>query len=123
MVKLREDSDDMVFQLNSEKQVAACPARYDEGVTNAAKMLKLVRWEPDAGKFTTITLDTYLNTERHFLSSLLLLGEGGLGKSKLLHMVAQELTIAYDRQQYIFGKTIDSLGVLSFQALSEHLAR
>jgi len=47
------------------------------------------------------------------LSTLLLLGAGGLGKSKLMHMIAQELCAAYESDTYVFAKSIDPLGLLS----------
>ena len=36
-----------------------------------------------------------------------------MGKSKLMHMIANELCIAYGMDTYIFGKGLDPLGVLS----------
>ena len=44
---------------------------------------------------------------------MLLLGEGAAGKSKLMHMLAQELCQAYESPCYIFAKAIDPLGMLS----------
>ena len=114
VIKLRQDADDMVFHLQSAKHIAACPLDYDDGATYAAKWLKLAHWDPDAKKFHIMTLEAWLNSEEHLLSSLLLLGEGGLGKSKLAHMLAQELCVAYDKTQYVFGKSIDALGILSY---------
>ena len=78
------------------------------------KKLKLIHWDHETKNFKTLTLDRWLTSEEHLLSSLLLLGPGGLGKSKLMHMIAKELCVAYDQKQYIFGKSIDSLGILSY---------
>jgi hypothetical protein len=41
------------------------------------------------------------------------MGAGALGKSKLLHQLCQEICIAYDMPQYVFGKAVDPLGILS----------
>jgi hypothetical protein len=44
---------------------------------------------------------------------LILLGEAAAGKSRLLHMLAQEVCIALNGSTYIYGKSLDPLGVLS----------
>jgi len=114
IVKLRQDADDMVFQMGAPKQVEACPLSFEAGATAYAKSLSIVHWDPEAKRFQLHTVESYLDSEEHLLSSILFLGEGGLGKSKLMHMMAAEMCIAYDKQQYIFGKSIDALGILSF---------
>jgi hypothetical protein len=114
VIKLREDASDMVFMLDAPTTIAACPLSYKDGATPAAKGMTLVHWDHETETFTELTLDRWLSSEEHLLSSLLLVGPGGLGKSKLMHMIARELCIAYDQKQYIFGKSIDSLGILSY---------
>ena len=114
VIKLREDAGDMVFTLDSPAATTACPLSYADGATAAAKKLKLIHWDHETKNFKTLTLDRWLTSEEHLLSSLLLLGPGGLGKSKLMHMIAKELCVAYDQKQHIFGKSIDSLGILSY---------
>jgi hypothetical protein len=114
VVKLREDANDMVFAIDSPSQMMACPAPWDDGAADYAKNLLLIHWDPDQGTLRSLKLQTWLDTEEHLLSSLLLLGPGGLGKSKLMHMIAKEMCVAYEKTQYIFGKSIDSLGILSY---------
>ena len=112
-VKLRQDADDIVFHINTEKQRAACPKDLVEGATDYAKRLEIVLWQPERQNFNRMSLEQWLDTEEHLLSSLIILGPGGLGKSKLMHMLAKEICVAYDKEVYIFGKALDPLGVLS----------
>jgi len=86
-------------------------------VTEYAKNLPLKIWDNVSKKFRTITLTQWLDGPDHLSTSLLLMGEGQLGKSKLIHMLAQELCIAYDKPQYVFTKAVDPLGVLSFNGV------
>ena len=58
-------------------------------------------------------LQEWLDDDEHLCSTLLLLGPGQLGKSKLLHQLCQELTIAEACKLYVYGKAIEPLGVLS----------
>ena len=58
-------------------------------------------------------MQDWLGSEAHLLTALLLVGPGGKGKSKLIHMLAQELGWAYDKLLYVFAKAIDPLGMLS----------
>ena len=114
-VAMRAEAAEFVFTLGSQHQQRACPKVFDEGATAAAKEMSVFVWNPDAAPptFRQLTCKEWLDTEEHLLSTLLLLGPGSLGKSKLQHMLAQELTIAYQRDFYIFAKAIDPLGVLS----------
>ena len=113
VVKLREDAGDYVFYTDSEKHLRACPKAFADGATDYAKKLPLVLWEPREQTFRVFTLEQWLNGEEHLLTTLLLLGEGAAGKSKLMHMLAQELCQAYESPCYIFAKAIDPLGMLS----------
>jgi len=79
----------------------------------AAKELSVVLWEPGVRNFRVLTLQEWLDTEEHLVSALLLIGVGGAGKSKLIHMLATELCTAYEAPCYIFAKAIDPLGMLS----------
>lgn len=112
-VKLRQDADDIVFHIGMDKQLAACPKDLDDGATEYAKGMKVVVWLPMEARFASISLQQWLDTEEHLLSSLVILGVGGLGKSKLMHMLAKEICVAYEKAVYIFGKALDPLGVLS----------
>ncbi len=113
VVKLREDAGDYVFYMGTEKQSRACPLSFAEGSTDAAKQLDLVLWEPAIKNFRVLSVQEWLDTEEHLISALLLLGVGGAGKSKLIHMLSAELCQAYDAPCYIFAKAIDPLGMLS----------
>jgi hypothetical protein len=72
-------------------------------------------WNATTKQFDTATLTEYLDTSLHLTRSLLMLGEGALGKSKCIHQMCQELCIAYDKDVYCFTKAIDPLGVASHQ--------
>jgi hypothetical protein len=58
-------------------------------------------------------VEGWLNSEEHLQSTLVLIGGGGRGKSKLAHMLATELTLGQGCEQYIFTKALDPLGMLS----------
>jgi hypothetical protein len=113
VVRLRQDCSDDVFILGSPMQRAACPVPLDVGPTEYGKNLKLIVWSPTDNAFKFITTTEWIDGEEHLLCTLLLLGDGGLGKSKFMHMVAQELTIGAAKTQYVFSKGIDPLGILS----------
>ena len=85
VVKLRQDADDLVFHIGSAKHGRACPKVLEDGATAYAKSLTVFIWIPDDKQFKVVTLGQWLNTEEHLLSTLLLLGGGGVGKSKLMH--------------------------------------
>ena len=72
-----------------------------------------MRWDPKSKSFLVSTVKTWLDADEHLQSALALVGGGALGKSKLSHMLATELTIGYAKEQYIFSKALDPLGVLS----------
>ena len=111
-VKLRQDASEFVFYLHSERQSRDCPMRFDDGATDYAKNLKIYVWSPSDKQFEIMTLRDWLE-EGHLDTALLLMGEGGKGKSKLSHMLAQELTRGYAKELYMLTKAIDPLGILS----------
>jgi len=87
---------------------------FDDAATESATTMALYRWDPSTKKFSKSTLRGWLDGPEHLLSALLLLGEGGKGKSKLMHTLAQEVCIAYDKPSYLYGKNVDALGILSY---------
>jgi hypothetical protein len=116
LVRMQEDAASMLFKLGTAAQLSACPLRFDDGASEYAKHgLELFMWNATTKKFDTATLTCYLDTSIHLTRSLLLLGEGALGKSKCIHQLCQELCIAYQKDVYIFTKAIDPLGVASHQ--------
>ena len=112
VVKLRQDASEFVFYLNSERQMRDCPMRFNDGATDYAKNLKIYVWNPSDKQFKIMTLRDWLDSE-YINTALLLMGEGGKGKSKLSHMLAQELAIGYTKELYMLAKAIDPLGILS----------
>ena len=113
-VKLRQDASDMVFTMGSPKQVKECPMPFAEAITDVVKTLKIYNWDPPTASFKRSTLVEWLDGPLHLMTTLLFTGQGGVGKSKLMHTIAQELCIAYEKDTYVFGKSIDALGVLSY---------
>lgn len=111
-VKLRQDADEAIVTLGSERQQTECPHSYEEGASAYARAMEYFTWDNVAERFMVVTLDQFVDKE-HLLSALVLLGVGKLGKSKLVHQIAQELCIAYGYPQYVFLKAIDPLGILS----------
>ena len=111
VVKLHEEAQSLVFALDQPRFVRACPLPLAEGASKyALHEMRVVLWL--RGGFVAVSLEEWLNhhCETH---SLMLIGSSGAGKSKLLHMLAQELCLGGDRTQYVFTKAIDPLGVLS----------
>jgi hypothetical protein len=68
----------------------------------------------EGGKWATETLEKYVNGTGAFVSSLVMVGHGGAGKSRLMHAIAQELTIGAAGSSYLYGKSLDALGILTF---------
>ena len=112
-MKLREDAGEYVYYLGTEKHAKNCPKSWAEGATDYAKALPLILWDPRGQTFEVFTLEEWLEGDEHLLSTLLLLGPGARGESKLMHMLAQELCTGYEKPCYIFAKAIDPLGMLS----------
>ena len=113
VVKLRQDAGEFVFYLGGDRQRRDCPKTFADGATEYAKNLKVYVWNPSSKQFDTMTLQAWLESDEHLLTALLLLGEGGKGKSKLSHMLAQDLTVGYAKELYVLAKAVDPLGILS----------
>jgi hypothetical protein len=113
LVRLYEDSSDMVMRLGSDAQVRACPLPWQSGISEYGRNLSVYIWDNTAGKFDTMSLDTWVEDGVYMSTSLLLLGAAQVGKSRVLHMISQEVTIGAGLDAYCFGKSLDPLGVLS----------
>jgi hypothetical protein len=115
MVKLREDSDEWVVELMTERHARACPLPWDDAVPQQTKDKKCFRYEPADGGFIQESVQEYLDGPGHLMSSFLVVGEGGVGKSRMLHAMATEVVVGCEgRSTYLFGKSLDALGILSF---------
>ena len=119
VVKLREDAQAMVFDLNSEKFARQCPLPLHEGASEYAMTgAKVVVWETATKEFVSINLAKWLDgyCETH---SLIIVGRAGAGKSKLMHMLAWELCVGKEGgcTEYVFTKALDPLGVLSHSGM------
>jgi hypothetical protein len=116
MVRLRQDADEWIYTLGSERQRRACPLPFEQAATREAKECLVWRWDPqrDGGDWITETLEQYVNGVGAFVSSLVMVGQGGAGKSRLTHAIAQELCIGAGAGSYLYGKSLDALGILTF---------
>jgi hypothetical protein len=112
-VRLYEDASDMIYTLESDAQKKATPLPWHVGASNYAKQVPVYCWNGRAGKIDEYPLESWLEDGKYLTTSLLLLGPAAAGKSKCLHMLAQEITIAAGATQYCYGKALDPLGVLS----------
>ena len=91
VVQHREEVSDDVLYMESDKQRRQCPGNYDEDATPYAKSLTLYRWSQKQQVLLTYSLDTWLNAEEHERSSVVLFSAAEVGKSKLSHLLAQDL--------------------------------
>jgi hypothetical protein len=99
--------------MESEQQKKAAPLAWEAGASEYAKSLPIFCWNNRLQKLEEFTLTEWLDGGRFLTTSLILLGEAATGKSRLLHMLAQEVCIALNGNTYIYGKSLDPLGVLS----------
>jgi hypothetical protein len=75
------------------------------------------------GGFVRETVQEYLDGSGHLVSCFMLVGEGGIGKSRLLHAMATEVVVGSEgKTMYLFGKSLDALGVLSFSGVVRRAA-
>jgi hypothetical protein len=103
----------MIFTLESDVQKKATPLPWHIGASDYAKNLTAYCWNGREGKIERFTLESWLDDGKYLTTSVLLLGPAAAGKSKCLHMLAQEITVAAGATQYCYGKALDPLGVLS----------
>jgi len=113
-VRPREEvSDDVIF-LESEHHQRQCPGCFEEDATHYAKRLTVVRWSQKQQTVVICTVDEWLDGDEHERSSLVLFASAEIGKSKLAHLIAQELTIGKGMDRYTFTKSVDGLGILTY---------
>jgi hypothetical protein len=116
LVRLFEDSSDMVMKVGGAVQQRACPMPWATGSSSYARELPVYVWDSRQGKMVSFSLSAWLD-EGHYLStSLLLLGRAAVGKSRALHMLSQEIAVSGTDPEnacYAFGKAIDPLGILA----------
>jgi hypothetical protein len=112
-VRLYEDASDMVFRMESTQQKRAAPLPWHDGASEYAKGLMLYQWNNREHRLEEYSLTEWLDGGRFLTTSLMLMGEAAAGKSRLLHMLCQEICVAVSGDTYIYGKSIDPLGVLS----------
>ena len=91
-VNHKQNSDDYVYRVGSEKQKAACPGTYRDDVTDEFKTCKTYRFQPVTknGRHTIelveSTVGEWKRGGEHMKSTLCVMGEGGLGISKPAHL-------------------------------------
>jgi hypothetical protein len=112
-VRLYEDASDMVFRMESEQQKRTAPVPWNDGASEYAKGLMLYQWNNREQRLEEYSRTEWLDGGRFLTTSLLLLGEAAAGKSRLLHQLCQEVCVAVSGDTYIYGKSLDPLGVLS----------
>jgi hypothetical protein len=116
LVRVHEDGSDMIVRLGSEAQARACPVPWAVGASPAAKALEVFIWSNTEHRFKVVSLNAWLEDGHYLETSLLLLGAAAVGKSRVLHMLSQELVLSADDSgegTYVFGKSLDPLGVLA----------
>jgi hypothetical protein len=116
LVRLHEDSSDMVMRVGSVVQQRACPLPWASGSSEYARNLEVHVWNNVSRRMDVYPLSEWLDSGHYFTTSLLLLGQAAIGKSRVLHMLSQEIAISRpdpENAQYAFGKGIDPLGVLA----------
>ena len=119
-VNYKQNSDDYVYRVGSEKQKAACPGTYRDDVTDEFKTCKTYRFQPVTknGRHTIelveSTVGEWKRGGEHMKSTLCVMGEGGLGKSKSAHLMGQDMCHAKGKPQYLEATAIDPLGLLSY---------
>jgi hypothetical protein len=116
LVRVHEDGSDMIVRLGSAAQMRACPVPWATGTSPAARSLEVFIWSNTEYKFKVVSLEAWLEDGHYLETSLLLLGAAAVGKSRILHMLSQELVLASDDSgegTYVFGKSLDPLGVLA----------
>jgi hypothetical protein len=116
LVRLYEDSSDMVLKVGSVVQQRACPTPWATGSSPYARGLPVYVWDQRQGKMTSYSLSAWLDGGHYLTTSLLLLGRAAVGKSRVLHMLSQEIAVSGtdpESAAYAFGKAIDPLGILA----------
>jgi hypothetical protein len=114
VIKLRQDATEWEIEVGSSRHTRAAPLSFDEAATPLAKSKAVYRWEPTEGRFLKESVQSFLDGTGHLISSFVILGQGGAGKSRLLHAMATELAVGAGKPRYLFGKSLDALGILSF---------
>jgi hypothetical protein len=112
-VRLYEDASDMMFTMESDAQRKAAPLPWHLGASEYAKQVPVFCWNGRQGKFDEYPLERWLDDGKYLTTSLLMLGPAAAGKSKCLHMLCAEITVASGASTYCYGKALDPLGVLS----------
>jgi DNA replication protein DnaC len=106
VIKLRQDATEWEIEIGSSRHTRAAPLSFDEAATPLAKSKAVYRWEPSEGKFLKESVQSFLDGTGHLVSSFVILGAGGAGKSRLLHAMATELAVGAGKPRYLFGKSL-----------------
>jgi hypothetical protein len=113
-VSHRAEVADDVYFLGTKRLTKQCPGNFEDDVSEYGKALQLYRWSNKQKQIVTMSLQEWLEGEEHERSSLLLMGDAEVGKSKLSMLLAQELTIGKGADRFTFTKSVDGLGILSY---------
>jgi hypothetical protein len=113
IVKMRDEAQEMVFHVDTERFARACPTSLADGASPYAMHTRAIAiWDPRLDKFIHVTLAEWVATH-HTTHTLMMIGKPGKGKSKLLMMLAWEMCASKPCDEFVFAKSIDPLGVLS----------
>jgi hypothetical protein len=116
LFRLHEDSSDMVMKVGGAVQQRACPLPWASGSSQYARELPIYVWDGARGRMESYSLSEWLEKGHYMTTALLLLGRAAVGKSRVLHMLSQEIAVSGtdpDNACYAFGKAIDPLGILA----------
>jgi hypothetical protein len=110
----RSEVQEEIFFVGTERQAQHCPGRWELDATPYAKGLTLYRWSPKRQELCMHSLEDWLASDEHLRSSVVMFSTTEIGKSKVAHLIAQELCVGMGQDRYCFCKAVDSLGVLSY---------
>lgn len=97
-------------------------ADYPEGISDEMQKCVGRSWDIVKKCIVTHTMEEYLDTDVHLRKSAFFMGEGGSGKTTLMHQLGRRFGIMYDKEIYIYTKVLDPLGILSKSGVLVNIA-
>ncbi len=105
----------LVYEVDGDRAQNAWPGDFDEALSDyALKQMNIFLWDPRVDTFKIIRgLDGFFREGHYLRKALLVVGEGGAGKSQSLGRCAKWACIRRGKPQFVFTKAVDPLGQLS----------